>query len=97
MSKYVDYKATIWGRLHFSDETDMNKVIAKLEQGLTPNELCDDPELEFEEFEMLFDSEEYITPSENQGQCTVEVYDDISNPNPWQERIWDNVNKRKQD
>ncbi len=95
MSKYVDYKAEIWCRLYFSDETDMNKVTAKLEQGLTPNELCDDPELGFENFEFLVETEQFIEPSENQGQCTIEVYDDISNPNPWQELIWDNVNKNK--
>lgn len=96
MSKYVDYLCKVWGRLHFSEDTDMNKVIEKLEQGYLPSELCDDPELGFQEFELLVNSEEYLSPQENQGRQTIEIYDDIDNPNPWQELIWDNVNKRKQ-
>ena len=30
---YVDYKATIWGRLYFEEDTDMQKIIKKLEEG----------------------------------------------------------------
>ena len=93
MSKYLDYKATIWGRLYFSDDTDMNKIIEKLEEGYLPSELCDE-ELGFTEFESMLDTEEYITPSENEGMSTIEIYEDNdSNTNIFQECIWDNVNK----
>jgi hypothetical protein len=96
MSKYVDYKAIVWGRLYFSDDTNMNKVIEKLEQGALPSDLCDDLDLGFQEFEFLFDTEEYMSPSENQDCHTIEVYENINDSEFWQECIWDNVNKRKQ-
>jgi hypothetical protein len=84
--KYVDYKATIWGRMTFSDDADMNKVIEKLNSGHLPAELSDDAELKFETFHFLDDTEEYITPEENNGCHTIEVYDDDY------KMIWDNVN-----
>ena len=97
MSKYVDYLCKVWGRLHFSEDADMNKIIEKLEQGYLPAELCDDPDLGFEEFEFLVDTEEYSVPSENNGKATIEVYENINDTHFWQEKIWDNINQRKQD
>lgn len=96
MSKYVDYLCKVWGRLHFSEDTDMNKVIEKLEQGYLPSELCDDSELGFQEFEFLVDSEEYLSPSENQDCHTIEVWEDIDDRETYTNLVWDNVNKRKQ-
>lgn len=85
---YVDYKATIWGRLYFEEDTDMQKIIKKLEEGFLPSELCDDESLKFSHFEHLFDTEEYITPKENNDEPTIEVYENSNN-----ERIWNNKNK----
>lgn len=86
VSKYIDIKVTIWQRLHFGDEVNMQEVIKKLEQGYLPAELCDIPELEFQECETLFDTEEFITPIENDGQSTIEVYEGEN----VQECIWNN-------
>lgn len=85
---YVDYKATIWGRLHFEKDADMQKIIKKLEEGFLPSELCDDESLKFSYFEHLFDTEEYITPKENNNEPTIEVYENSNN-----ECIWNNKNK----
>ena len=85
---YVDYKATIWGRLYFEEDTDMQKIIKKLEEGFLPSELCDDESLKFSHFEYLFDTEEYITPKENNNEPTIEVYENSNN-----ECIWNNKNK----
>jgi len=84
--KYVDYKATIWGRLTFSDDADMNKVIEKLNDGLLPAEIACEEELKFRTFHFLDDTEEHMTPEENNGCHTIEVYDDDN------KMIWDNVN-----
>ena len=94
--KYLDYKYTNWGRIYFKDNANMSKIIEKLEQGYLPAELCDDPELGFDEFEQIDDTEEYITPSKNDNQPTIEIYQNVKGTESWQECIWDNVNKNKQ-
>lgn len=96
MRKYIDYKIFSWNRLYFKEGTDMFKIIDKLEQGYLPAELCDDPELGFDEFEQIDDTEEYIAPSENDNQPTIEIYQNVKGTENWQECIWDNVNKDKQ-
>ena len=96
MRNYLDYKHTSWSRLYFKEGTDISKIIEKLEQGYLPSELCDDPELGFDEFEQIDDTEEYITPSENYNQPTIEIYQNVKDTESWQECIWDNVNKDKQ-
>ena len=83
MGHFVDYKATVWGRLHFDDSVDVNQIIQKLEEGYLPAELCDVEELKFKHFHFMDDTEEFITPVENDGQSTIEVYGD-------DECIWDN-------
>lgn len=90
---YIDYKATIWGRLYFKEDADMQKVIKKLEEGFLPSELCDDESLKFSRFEHLVDTEEYITPEENNNQPTIEVYGKIVNTDLWEECIWNNKTK----
>lgn len=96
MKKYLDYKHTSWSRLYFKENTDMSKIIDKLEQGYLPSELCDDPDLGFDEFEQIDDTEEYITPEENDNQPTIEIYQNGKEPGNFQECIWDNVNKFNQ-
>ena len=96
MRNYLDYKHSAWSRLYFKEGTDISKIIEKLEQGYLPSELCDDPELGFDEFEQIDDTEEYITPSENYNQPTIEIYQNVKDTESWQECIWDNVNKDKQ-
>ena len=45
MSKYVDYKCTVWGRLEFDDSVDTDVIISKIKEGFLPAELCDIEEL----------------------------------------------------
>ena len=88
MRNYLDYKHSTWSRLYFKEGTDISKIIEKLEKGYLPTELCDDPELGFDEFEQIDDTEEYITPKENNNEPTIEVYENSNN-----ECIWNNKNK----
>lgn len=89
MKKYLNYKHTSWSRLYFKENTDMSKIIDKLEQGYLLAELCG--EEEFERFESLDDTEEYTTPSENENRPTIEIFED--NHIEHAKNIWNNVNK----
>lgn len=82
---YVDYKVTLWKRIHFNENTDPKKVIQALEEGGL-DDVFDD-ELGFVEQETLYDTEEEITPEENGGCSTIEVY---KNNNPVDDLIWSN-------
>lgn len=84
--KVVDYKATIWGRLEFDDSTDIKEITQALEQGILPAELCDIEELKFRSFHHIDNTEEFITPSENAEQPTIEIFVDGVT-------VWDNVSK----
>lgn len=91
MSKYIDTKVTIWGRIRLKDDADMNKLIEMLKKNNSINSICDES-LGFSEYEILYDTEEEITPEENNGDPTIEVFDDaISSVEP----LWTNqINKQ---
>ena len=75
MSKnYIDVKYTIWQRLHYSDEADMGKLAEIVEKTGDVNDIVEE-EFGFIENEVLFDTEEFITPEENKAS-TIEVYKD---------------------
>lgn len=82
---YVDYKVTLWKRIHFNENTDPKKVIQALEEGGLDDVF--DEELGFVEQEILYDTEEEVTPEENEGCSTIEVYE---NNNPVDDLIWGN-------
>lgn len=93
MKKYIDVKVTIWGRLHFKDDADLNKLIELLEQGNTTSDLCDE-ELGFSEYEILYDTEEELSPEENIGDATIEVFDeDVDKYTPLWTNTKENGNK----
>lgn len=76
---YIDYKVTVWKRVHFNVNTDPKKVIQVLEEeGI---EGVFDEELGFVEQELLYD------PEENESCSTIEVYE---NNNPGNDLIWSN-------
>lgn len=85
MNKYIDVKITIWQRLHFNDDTNMQDLIQKLKENTSPFDLC--YESEFEELEYLSETDEYLYPNQNDNQPTVEVYEGNE---LFQECIWTN-------
>lgn len=89
MSKHVDYKCTIWGRLHFNDSVDTQEIIKKLEEGFQPAELCDIPELKFESFNFIDDTEESLSLKGNNHESTIEVYEEEDFP----KCVWENGKK----
>lgn len=70
----IDYKTTIWQRATFKDEESLNKAVDILTtQGI---DSIFDSEIGFIENEILFDTSEYLEPSDNYDQATIEVFND---------------------
>lgn len=69
---YINYKVTVWKRIHFNEDTNPKKVIQVLEEYGLGNVF--DEKLGFIEQETLFETEEDMTPEENEGGSTIEVY-----------------------
>jgi len=83
MSKlYIDYKCTLWSRIHFDNKEDLNDCIEKIKnQGYIPSTFSEDDGVS--QFEDLADTAEFISPNENDGQSTIECC--IGN-----KIVWDN-------
>ena len=81
----IDYKVTLWKRIHFNENIDSKKVIQILEEERLEDVF--DEELGFVEQEILYDTEEEMTSEENDGYSTIEVYE---NNNPVDDLIWSN-------
>ena len=82
--KYVDYKATIWGRLVFEENADLKKVIEILKTSHV-SEICK-KELGFKDFFLQYDTEEYVEPVD-ENDITIYVFSDESGI---EQPIWDN-------
>lgn len=84
MNNYIDVKVTVWNRLHFAEESNM----AGLADIIRENGLDDviDDKLGFLESETLYDTEEKLSPEQNEQQPTIEVYAN-------KEIIWENTKK----
>lgn len=69
---YIDVKVTHWIRHRFTDDADMEKLLAIIRTEGVDAAIDDD--LGFEECEHVSDTEENMLPEENAGEPTVEVY-----------------------
>lgn len=72
MSVYVDYKVTIWRRAHFRDDTNIEELQKQLEDF---KDNIFDEDLGFTEDEFLFETEEDMPVSENEGYATIELHE----------------------
>ena len=77
MAYSLDIKSTIWERLEFRTEEQMLDVKSKLESGelKTTLEVIDYIYEDNQElyFDLLYDTQEYMDPSENGGCSTIEI------------------------
>lgn len=80
MNKYLDYKVTTWIRVKFPDDVDLQQVIKDIEEGELPPNFKIDETLDFEQ---MLETEEFMHPVENDGQSTIEIYEN-------DKCIWDN-------
>lgn len=97
MAHYLDYKATIWFRIPIDSEESLYRIYKALHDGESPtgdfpDELYQDDKIEVGAAEAFNDTEMYITPLENDGEATIELYAD-DGPNT--RCIWDNGPKDK--
>lgn len=84
---YVDVKMSIWQRIDIIDKGNLTKeeVINVLKNKGT-SYLWDLPDVQID-LEELTDTEEYLTPEDNGGESTVELYEDNGT------LIWENSNE----
>ena len=68
---YQDVKVTVWQRQHFSVKAKTEEEAREIAKQYTEKEIyyCDD--VEVDDIEWLYDTEEYITPEENGGCATI--------------------------
>jgi hypothetical protein len=69
---YVDVKVTIWRRAQFTDDTDVNELVAIIQQQ-DLNAIYTD-EMGFISYKTIDETEEFLPTVENGGQATIEVY-----------------------
>lgn len=83
MSYTIDTKLTIWDRMVFESKEQMLEAKAMLESGelITGIDVSDHFNLGAE---IQLDTQEEITPEENNGLATIEIFDEEGNS------IWHN-------
>lgn len=82
----LHYKCTIWCKLKFNEDVNPKDIIEKLEKGYLPLEIGYDdiiPEASNTEWEVIDDTEEFMSVEENDGQSTIELMEEG-------EVLWDN-------
>ena len=85
----IHYKTTMWCRI-ILDETKISKkeVLQKLNEGYLPSEIGFDDDIN-SEWGVIEESEEFITPSENNGESTIELME-YQNDKVGLQCVWDN-------
>lgn len=72
----LHYKCTMWCTLQIPEGVKKKDVIKKLKQGCLPLEICYDdviPNMKDVEWSTINDTEEYLTPEQNDNQSTIEL------------------------
>lgn len=69
---HLDYKVEVWVRVEIDQDADVSKIIDDLQRFL-PYDAVERNEA-LSNIEYLMESEQYITPEENDGQNTIEIY-----------------------
>ena len=81
-NNYVDVKVTVWNRMHFEDDTDMQKIIKMIQDDGGVTNIGDEHGYSGE-CETLLDTEETLRVDKNEGYSTIEVYEN-------DKTIWEN-------
>ena len=88
----IHYKTTMWCKI-ILDETKISKeeVLQKLNEGYLPSEIGFDNDIN-SQWEIIGDTEEFITPAENDGQSTIELME-YQDGKLGSQCVWDNSYK----
>ena len=69
----IHYKTTMWCKIILDeDKISKEEVLQKLNEGYLPSEIGFDKDIN-SQWEIIDDTEEFITPAENDGQSTIEL------------------------
>lgn len=96
----IHYKTTMWCKV-ILDENKISKeeVLQKLNEGYLPSEIGFDNDID-SQWEIIGDTEKFITPAENDGESTIELME-YQDGKLGMQCVWDNSYeselKRKQD
>jgi len=85
MKRYLDYKTTIWHRIPIENKETQQEIIKMIEAGSLPTEIYDtfDVGEQIGFCEVLYETEEFIRPEENDNQSTIEIQENGKT-------VWDN-------
>lgn len=83
---YVDYKVTMWKRIHYPDSVTIDDIKNAVEGKQLRDITVDDLFIENSEVEDLFDTMEELPTNENDDATTIECYIDEDS------EIWNNIN-----
>ena len=67
---YYDEKVTVWKRNHFSIEAESQEEA----NAMAIENMIEPWEIEIDETEYLFDTDEELSPENNDGRSTIELY-----------------------
>lgn len=84
MGKFLDYKVVGWNRIHLSDDSNTDEIIALLNKGCDIDTLYDSGLLDDTSNEFLLESAEEMTLDANDGYETIELLNEDG------ETLWDN-------
>lgn len=90
----IHYLCRMWCKLKFDGDVKKEDIIKKLEEDYLPLEIGYDgviPNLINCEWEAINDTEEYLSPEENDGEATIELMEETEKG--WLESIWNNSTK----
>lgn len=86
----IHYKCTTWCKIIINDK-DAIQLIEQLELGLSPLDIYNNNDLA--DWEVIPETEEDFSISENDNQPTIEVREYQTDSSLGLHIIWDNVNK----
>ena len=78
MSRYLDYKCTIWQRITISDDKTFESIKSDIEENLSPDDIYNKYESTHTvtPITAILETEELMTPFDNDGEATIELYDE---------------------
>ena len=72
---YQDVKVTVWQRQHFRIEAESIEEAREQAKRYTQFDVSFEDDIDVDEIEWLYDTEELMIPEDNNGESTIEVYE----------------------
>ena len=79
---FLTYKIEVWIKAELDNSLTKEEIIVRLSNGLNPCEVLTD---EILDYESLIETEEFLSPEENDNQSTIALCDDNENI------LWTNI------